>query len=109
MMTESLRLFVIENDDDTALLIRRHLERAGHTITRCRSADDALIVLGHAAFDLVLLDHKSADGWGLDLLSTLAREGISVPLVVVTGKGDEHLAARALRAGAWITSSRTRL
>jgi two-component system cell cycle sensor histidine kinase/response regulator CckA len=99
-MTESLRLFVIENDDDTALLIRRHLERAGHAVTRCRTAADALIVLGHAAFDLVLLGRRLDDGEGLDLLSTLAREGISVPVIVVTGKGDEQLAARVLRAGA---------
>jgi len=91
---------MIENDDDTALLIRRHLERAGHTVTRCRSAADALIVLGHSTFDLVLLDHKLDDGLGLDLLVTLAREGISVPIVIVTGKGDEQLAARVLRAGA---------
>lgn len=99
-MTESLRLFVIENDDDTALLLRRHLERAGHTVTRCRTAADALIVLGHTAFDLVLLDLKLDDGRGLELLEALAREGIAVPIIVVTGKGDEQLAVRILRAGA---------
>jgi PAS domain S-box-containing protein len=100
-MAEALRLFVIENDDDTALLIRRHLERAGHTVTRCRAAHDALIVLGHTSFDLVLLDHRLEDGTtGLDLLDTLAREGISVPVLMVTGQGNEDVATRALRAGA---------
>ena len=99
-MTECLRLFVIENDDDTALLLRRHLERAGHTVTRCRTAADALIVLGHTAFDLVLLDLKLDDGRGLELLDALAREDIAVPIIVVTGKGDERLAVRILRAGA---------
>jgi PAS domain S-box-containing protein len=99
-MTECLRLFVIENDDDTALLLRRHLERAGHSVTRCRTAADALIVLGHTAFDLVLLDLKLDDGRGLELLDALAREGIAVPIMVVTGKGDEQLAVRILRAGA---------
>jgi PAS domain S-box-containing protein len=100
IMAESLRLFVIEEDDEIALLIRKSLERAGHSVTRCRSAADALIVLGHGAFDLVLLGQRLPDMAGLDLLHALAREGISVPCIVIAG-GDEQLAARALRAGAF--------
>jgi PAS domain S-box-containing protein len=99
-MTDSLRLFLIENDPDIALLIRRHLERVGHNVTWCRTAADALIVLGHNPFDLVLLDHKLDDGTGLDLLHTLTREGITVPVLMVTGAGDEQLATRVLPAGA---------
>ena len=73
-MTEVLRLFLIEDDDDIALLIRKSLERVGHQVTRCRTAADALIVLGQTTFDLVLLDNLLPDMSGLDLLHTLARE-----------------------------------
>jgi two-component system, cell cycle sensor histidine kinase and response regulator CckA len=99
-MTEALRLFLIEDDDDIALLIRKSLERVGHEVTRCRTAADALIVLGQTTFDLVLLDNLLPDMSGLDLLHTLAREGVTVPVLMVTGAGDEHLAASVLRAGA---------
>ncbi len=99
-MTEDLRLFLIEDDDDIALLIRKSLERVGHKVTRCRTAADALIVLGQTTFDLVLLDNLLPDMSGLDLLHTLAREGVAVPVLMVTGAGDEHLAASVLRAGA---------
>jgi PAS domain S-box-containing protein len=99
-MADSLRLFLIEDDDDIALLIRKALERHHHTVTRCRSAADALIVLGHSAFDLVLLDQKLPDMTGLDLLHQLAREGISAPVLMVTAWGDEQLATRVLHAGA---------
>jgi PAS domain S-box-containing protein len=99
-MTEALRLFVIENDDDTALLIRRHLERAGHTVTCCRSGADALIVLGHTPFDLVLLDQGLPDMLGLDLLQILGREGICVPVLMVTQEKEAETATRVLRAGA---------
>jgi ActR/RegA family two-component response regulator len=44
-MNEKLELFLIEDDDDIALLMRRALERAGHRVTRCRTAAYALIVL----------------------------------------------------------------
>jgi two-component system cell cycle sensor histidine kinase/response regulator CckA len=99
-MTDALRLFLIEDVDDIALLIRRALERAGHQVTRCRTAADALIVLGHSSFDLVLLDQKLPDMNGVELLQALAREGIPVPVLMVTAFGDERLAAQVLRAGA---------
>jgi two-component system cell cycle sensor histidine kinase/response regulator CckA len=99
-MSEAFRLFLIEDDDAIALLIRKSLERAGHQVTRCRTAADALIVLGHGAYDLVLLDYILPDMTGVDLLQMLAREGIGTPALMVTGHGDEQLAARVLRAGA---------
>jgi PAS domain S-box-containing protein len=99
-MTEALQLFLIEDDDDIALLIRKSLERAGHQVTRCRSAADALIVLGHTTFDLVLLDQRLPDMAGLDLLQVFAQEGIQVPALMVTAYGDEQLATQVLHAGA---------
>jgi PAS domain S-box-containing protein len=99
-MKDALRLFLIEDDDDIALLIRKSLERVDHHVMRCRTAADALIVLGHGTFDLVLLDQKLPDMEGLELLNTMAREGIAVPVLMVTAHGDEHLATRVLRAGA---------
>jgi PAS domain S-box-containing protein len=99
-VSDALRLFLVEDDDDIALLVRKHLERAGHEVIRCRSAAAALTVLGHQAFDLVLLDQKLPDMPGIDLLQALAREGIVAPALMVTGYGDEQLAAQVLRAGA---------
>src|SRR5262245_42338154 len=99
-MADTYRLFLVEDDDDVALLIGKSLERAGHHVTRCRTAADALIVLGHNSYDLVLLDHRLPDMAGLDLLQAMAREGISAPALMVTAYGDEHLAANVLRAGA---------
>jgi PAS domain S-box-containing protein len=99
-MTEPLDLFLIEDDDDVTLLMRKYLERAGHRVTRCRTAADALIVLSQSAFDLALLDQMLPDMHGIDLLETLAGENVTVPILMVTGFGDEELARRALQAGA---------
>jgi len=99
-MPDALRLFLIEDDDDMALLIRKSLERAGHAVSRCRTAADALIVLGQVFFDLVLLDQCLPDMSGVELLQALARERIHVPALMVTGHGDERLATQVLRAGA---------
>src|SRR5271154_887305 len=99
-MAESLKLFLVEDDDDFSYLMRKSLERAGHVVTVCHSGADALIVLSHSYFDLVLLDQKLPDMSGLDLLQSLHREGVTTPVLMVTGYGDEVLAAQVLRAGA---------
>src|SRR3954452_22529451 len=99
-MTDVLRLFIVEDEDNFALLMRKSLERAGHHVTCCRTAADALIVLAQSSFDLVVLDHELPDMHGLPLLEKLAREGIAVPTLLITGKGDEDLATRAMHAGA---------
>jgi PAS domain S-box-containing protein len=91
---------LVEDDDDDAFLMRKSLERAGHEVTVCRTAADALIVLGHSQFNLVVLDQKLPDMSGLELLQTLNREGINTPVLMVTMHGDEHLATQVLRAGA---------
>jgi PAS domain S-box-containing protein len=103
-MSEPLRLFVVEDEDDFSYLMRKTLERAGHQVTVCASAEDALIVLGHSTFDLVILDQvldrTGSEKSGGDLLEALNREGINTPVLMVTQYGDEKLAARVLRAGA---------
>jgi len=99
-MSEPLRLFLVEDEDDIAYLMRKSLERAGHHVTVCRTAADAMIVLSHSQFNLVVLDHLLPDMDGLELLQNLVREGINTPVLMVTGRGDEHLATQVLRAGA---------
>jgi PAS domain S-box-containing protein len=61
---------------------------------------DALIVLGQSQYDLILLDQKLPDMPGLELMQAMAREGITVPALMVTAHGDEHLATQVLHAGA---------
>src|SRR5438105_1751210 len=99
-MPESLSVFLVENSDDIAFLMRKTLERSGHRVTICRTGADALMVIGHNQFGLVILDQELPDMRGLDLLRSLNREGITAPVLMVSARGDERLATEVLRAGA---------
>lgn len=48
----------------------------------------------------VLVDVRMEAMDGISLIETLRRQGVSLPMVVVTGHGDVPLAVRAMRAGA---------
>src|SRR5436190_20131820 len=99
-MSESLRIFLVDNDDEHSLLQRAALERAGHQVKNCHTAADALLVLGHGHFHLVLIDQELPDMDGLALLQRLKGESAAPPVLFTTRRGDERLAAQVFRAGA---------
>jgi PAS domain S-box-containing protein len=99
-MSEPLRLFLVEDEDDVAFVMRKSLERAGHQVTTCRTGADALMVLSDSAFNLVLLDYWLPDMKGLDLLEQLQREKVAPPVLIITKTTDAQKAADLLRAGA---------
>jgi len=96
----SLRLLLVDDDEVDRLLIRRLLRHwpAVGEVVEAETLDEAREHLRRAHFDLVLLDHLLPDGRARELLE--ARDEDDPPMVVLTGQGDERLAAELLRAGA---------
>ena len=51
-------------------------------------------------FDCVFLDYGLPDGDGLTLVQDIRKVGFKVPLIVLTGQGDEQIAVELMKAGA---------
>jgi PAS domain S-box-containing protein len=66
-----------------------------------RSSADALAVLETAGYDLLLSDLRLPDMNALDLLREVRQRKLPVPVIVITGRGDEAAAVAALRLGAY--------
>ena len=48
----------------------------------------------------LVLDVRLPDASGLDLQQELSRAGVRIPIIFITGHGDEKMRLQALRAGA---------
>jgi two-component system cell cycle sensor histidine kinase/response regulator CckA len=95
-------LYIERHPADIDLTARHMAEHAPHVhVEIVRSSKEALARLNDSAFDLVLTDLRMPDMNALDLLRELRHRALSVPVVVVTGKGDETAAVAALKLGAY--------
>jgi DNA-binding response OmpR family regulator len=92
-----VRVLLVEDDDGVADALVEVLAAHGHVPTRVARGADALT--GHRDQDLVLLDLGLPDIDGLEVLRKLRRVA-SVPIVVLTARGEERTVVRGLRSGA---------
>ncbi len=101
-MTEAIRLLYAEDNAQDADLTRTYFEHesADFALEVVETGAQCLARLAAEHFDLLLLDKRLPDMDGLDLLARLRAGGQGLPVVMVTGIGDDETVARALRAGA---------
>lgn len=81
-----MRTLVVEDDREINALLAETLEGIGYAVDRCGRGDDALGLLEHFPYDLVLLDLMLPDGDGLDILRTLRFRGGTTPVLVLTAR-----------------------
>jgi len=95
-------LYIERSEADIDLTAEYLAEHAPHLqLDIVRSASEGLEVLQRTPVDLVLVDLRMPGLHTLDFLRQLRQRNQSVPVVVVTGRGDETTAVAALKLGAY--------
>lgn len=99
-----VRLLVVDDDRRDRDLLDRHLAGMKDLTFTTHAAANACAALAFAErpFDCALLDHNLPDMKGTDLIRKLRERAHDehLPIILMTGHGDENLAAQALRRGA---------
>ena len=96
--SRKLRILVVEDHVETANVLRKLLERAGHDTIVAMNVRQALAALGSTEVDLLLSDLGLPDGSGFDLMRELARTS-SAKGIAVSGYGMEEDVRRSREAG----------
>ncbi|MDP3121497.1 phosphate regulon transcriptional regulator PhoB [Polynucleobacter sp.] len=95
-------ILVVEDEPSIAELISINLTYAGYAVSRALQADEALLLLRNAKPDLVILDWmmpgKSGVQFARELKSNPATQ--SIPILMLTAKGEEADKVLGLDAGA---------
>ena len=102
-MDKILKILIIDDDRSFRKIVSRMMGRAGLNVevTEAVNCAEGVEKLNNNVFDCALLDYQLPDANGIHLLQEILHfGGTSTPIIFVTGKGDEMIAAQALKTGA---------
>ena len=124
MTKEQFSILLVDDDEVDRITVKRALKKAGlaANLMEAENGEDAISkleirgehlveVLGTNDssqttrktahnFDLILLDYRLPDIDGLHLIAEIKAINLDLPIIVLTGQGDEEIAVEIMKAGA---------
>jgi diguanylate cyclase (GGDEF)-like protein/PAS domain S-box-containing protein len=99
MSEERLKILVVEDDEVDQKAFIRHVrnENLPYDYHIAGSLAEGRSRLKENRYDLVISDYFLGDGTGFDLISEMG----DTPLIFATGTGDEEIAVKAMKSGAY--------
>lgn len=103
MIPDSVRLILVEDDEDDMVLTTQLLRDIGMTrfdVKWVSDYHDALEELSANRHDVCLADYRLGEHNGVDLAKEAISHGCRVPIILLTGQGDHEIDLAAMNAGA---------
>jgi len=101
-MKKPLRLLIVEDSENDALLFVREVERGGYDLQweRIDTPSQLIDVLTHREWDIILCDYSMPQFNALNALEIVKGNGLDIPFIIVSGTVGEDIAVSAMKAGA---------
>ena len=101
-MGDPLRVLMVEDSEDDAILILRELRRGGFdpAYERVDNAGDMQEALRRKQWDLVLADHNMPNFSAPAALKLLKESGVELPFIIISGSIGDALGVESMKEGA---------
>jgi two-component system, OmpR family, KDP operon response regulator KdpE len=100
MTADRLNTLVVDDESSFRRVLRTSLATSGFAIEEARSGEEAVAMLAHSAFDLVLLDVNMPGIGGVEACREIRAHMPKIGIVMVTVQDAESEIVKALEAGA---------
>jgi two-component system, sensor histidine kinase and response regulator len=103
---ELLRFLIIDDDTVDRMSVQRNLKNIQTQVqipmqtVEAETCKAALSEIQAQVFDCIFVDYHLPDGNGIELIRQLRQSGLRMPLIALTGQGDEQIAVELMKAGA---------
>ena len=95
-----MKLLVVEDEEEIAEFVRSGLEEHGYSVDLCNNGNDGLERAQSGGYDAVLLDIMLPGRDGLSILKLLRQRKHTVPVILVTARGEVEERVEGLQLGA---------
>jgi diguanylate cyclase (GGDEF)-like protein len=101
-MSTPLRVLIVDDSEDDALLLIRELKRGGYdpVYERVDTAEALSAALDRQTWDIVFGDYSMPHFNGVAALRVMREKGLDIPFIFVSGTIGEDTAVEAMRNGA---------
>lgn len=99
-MNVKAEILIVDDEANTLAMLARAFRLAGHQATVCDNAARALELAQTHPYDLILSDVVMPRRDGLALLEDLKANGVTTPVVMMSGQAHIEMAVKATRLGA---------
>jgi two-component system response regulator FixJ len=99
-MKTDATVFVVDDDQAVRQSLSRLMESVDQKVATYASAQEFLDSYDPSRPGCLVLDIRMPGMSGLDLQDKLARDGVRIPVIIISGHGDVEKAVRAMKAGA---------
>lgn len=94
------RILIVDDEASIRNLIKRSLIHENYFIEEASCGKSALERLNHDVFDLIILDITLGDQDGFELIKEIKSLGIKTPIILVSGRCEDHDKILGLGLGA---------
>lgn len=99
-MLRKANLLIVDDEANTLASLARAFRLAGHEATVCDNASKAVELAKFESYDLIFSDVVMPGKDGLALLEELRTQGVTTPVVMMSGQAQIEMAVRATKLGA---------
>jgi len=99
-VTAKANILIVDDEPGTLASLSRAFRLAGHEATVCDNVPKALELAKADGFDLIFSDVVMPGKDGLAFLEDLRQQGITTPVVMMSGQAHIEMAVRATKLGA---------
>ncbi|MBU0571422.1 MAG: response regulator [Candidatus Omnitrophica bacterium] len=109
-MENKINILLVEDNPDHQELMKKALMEfeKDYQIDAVSSGKEALRKTREKDYSLILLDYNLPDINGMEVLREINESGKDVPIVMITGAGNEQIAVEAMKLGAYDYITKTR-
>jgi diguanylate cyclase len=101
-MSKHLRVLIVDDSENDALLLLRGLRHGGFEpeFERVETAEAMAVALASKDWEIIISDYSMPHFSGLAALGVLKQSGLDIPFILVSGTIGEDVAVEAMKAGA---------
>jgi two-component system OmpR family response regulator len=99
MMTDEMRILVVEDDKKIASFVVKGLKQNGYAVDLSGDGEEALVLAETTPYDAAVVDIMLPKLDGLSLIQRLRRQGSQVPVIILSAKASVDDRVQGLQAG----------